>query len=50
MYFLEIPDMRINSIFELIFSGKYQNSPYSKGTILWDCLPNNVIELPVLEA
>ena len=29
-------------------SGKYKNSPYFKGTILWDHLPDDVIALPSL--
>ena len=29
-------------------SRKYKNSPYFKGTILWDLLPNDVINLPTL--
>ena len=29
-------------------SSKYKNSPYFKGTILWDRLPNAVINLPTL--
>ena len=29
-------------------SSKYKNSPYFKGTILWDRLPDNVISLPSL--
>ena len=29
-------------------SGKYKSSPYFKGTILWDRLPDNVINLLTL--
>ena len=29
-------------------SRKYKNSPYFKGTVLWDLLPNDVINLPTL--
>ena len=29
-------------------SSKYKNSPYFKGTILWDSLPNDVINMPTL--
>ena len=29
-------------------SAKYQSSPYFKGTILWDRLPNDVISKPTL--
>ena len=29
-------------------SRKYKNSPYFKGTVLWDLLPNDVINLPTI--
>ena len=39
---------RYHFITDTYQSGKYQNSPYFKGTVLWDSLPADIILLPTL--
>ena len=39
---------RYHCITDTYQSGKYQNSPYFKGTVLWDSLPADIILLPTL--
>ena len=40
---------RFHFITDTYQSGKYQKSPYFKGTVLWDLLPGDTILLPTLD-